>query len=313
MNVKKSRVLVTGGCGFIGSHIVDRLIELKHEVIVIDNLITGRLKNLNQKAIFFHGDVNDPYFLKNIFSNYKFDYVYHLASIINTNVLEENQVEDVDISVLSTINLCKLCVQEKIKKIIFASSVAVYGRGKGNKNIEDSRLNPIYSYGIAKITAENYLRYFEHYYGLKYQILRYSNIYGPRQPIFGEVGVIAIFTSLISQKKPVTIFGDGSNHRDYLFVEDAVDFSIMVLEFNISETYNVAKGKSVSVNEVYECFKKSFKRPLEVNYAPERFGEIGNFSCSSLKARKTGWRPNHSLLKGINKTLNYYIEKDERS
>ena len=168
-------MLVTGGCGFIGSHVVDRLIEENYAVVVLDDLSTGTMGNLNPDAIFYQGDVSDKYFVDKIFEQHKFDYVVHEATKINTSVVHEEPLHDLKSTVNSTIILAESCVKHNVRNFVFASSVAVYGRSKTLPAAENSPINPIYSYGIAKYTAESYLNYFFTYYGLNYQLQTCNN------------------------------------------------------------------------------------------------------------------------------------------
>jgi len=306
INLKKSTVLVTGGCGFIGSHVVDKLIENGYTVIILDDLSTGSINNCNPDAVLHQGDVCDEFFVKKIFQQYEFDYVIHQATTINTNALHEEPLHDVKSSVNSTIILAKNCIKHKVKNLIFASSVAVYGRPESLPASENSPINPIYSYGIAKYTAEAYLKYFSTYYGLNYQVLRYANVFGPRQPIFGEVGVIAIFTDRLIKNKELTIFGDGEHQRDYIYVDDAVEFTLKSLSFTEPSIYNIGRGVPVTVNEVFAKFKENDPQHKKAIHKTERYGEIGNFFSNIDSALSTGWKPMVSLKTGIKYTIDYF-------
>lgn len=304
----KSVVLVTGGCGFIGSHLVDRLIADGYQVVVLDDLSTGTLENLNKEATFYQGDASDPLFVSKLFEQHKFSYVIHQATRINTNALHEDPSHDLKSSVSSTILLSENCVKHNVKKLVFASSVAVYGRADSLPATESSPITPIYSYGIAKYTAESYLHYFSTYYGLQYQILRYANVYGPRQPIYGEVGVIAIYTDRLIKGEPLIVYGDGEHQRDYIYVSDVVEFTVKSMGFDDSSTFNVGRGVPVTVNQVFAEFQKydpEHKAPLR---KPERFGEIGSFYSDITHALSTGWKIDVSLEKGISNTIKYFRE-----
>lgn len=303
---QKKKILVIGGCGFIGSHIVDKLVSNHNKVVVLDDLSTGSLKNFNNNAILHQGDVCNELFTKKIFEKYKFDYVIHQAAKINTNALNEIPLVDLKNTVASTIVVAKECIKNNVKNLIFASSVAVYGRPKSLPVIESSPLNPIYSYGIAKKNAEEYLKYFHTYYNLNYHVLRYANVYGPRQPIFGEVGVIAIFTDRFIQGKDFTIFGDGKQQRDYIYIDDIVSFTLNTLTFKKPSIYNVGSGIPSTVNEVFDKFREYNPKYKNAIYKNERFGEIGNFYTTINKALKTGWKPKFNLDQGIKKTINFF-------
>ena len=248
----------------------------------------------------------DEFFIKKIFQQYEFDYVIHQATTINTNALHEEPLHDVKSSVNSTIILAKNCIKHKVKNLIFASSVAVYGRPESLPANENSPINPIYSYGIAKYTAEAYLKYFFTYYGLNYQILRYANVYGPMQPIYGEVGVIAIFTDRLIKNKELIIFGDGEHLRDYIYISDVVDFTLLSVKFKSPNVFNVGCGVAVSVNEVFGEFQENDPQIEKAINKPERFGEIGNFYIDISKALATGWAPKVNLKKGIAMTISFF-------
>jgi UDP-glucose 4-epimerase len=303
---KKKVVLVTGGCGFIGSHVVDRLIEDGYAVVVLDDLSTGYMNNLSPDAILYQGDASDEYFVNKIFEQHKFDYVIHEATTINTNALHEIPLHDLKSSVNSTIVLAESCVKHNVKNFIFASSVAVYGRPESLPAAENSPIDPIYSYGIAKYTAESYLKYFFTYYGLNYQILRYANVFGPRQPIYGEVGVIAIYTDRLIKGKELIIFGDGEHQRDYIYVADVVEFTVKSMQFDVPSVYNVGRGIPVSVNEVFSEFQANDPQHKPAVHKPERYGEIGNFYSNIDCVLSTGWSPKVDLKEGIIKTISFF-------
>ena len=303
---EKKVVLVTGGCGFIGSHVVDRLIEDGYAVVVLDDLSTGHMDNLNPGAILYQGNASDEYFVNKIFEQHKFDYVIHEATTINTNALHEIPLHDLKSSATSTIVLAESCVKHNVKNFVFASSVAVYGRPESLPAAEDSPINPIYSYGIAKYTAESYLKYFFTYYGLNYQILRYANVFGPRQPIYGEVGVIAIYTDRLIRGKELIIFGDGEQQRDYIYVADVVEFTVKSMQFDTPSVYNVGRGVPVTVNEVFAEFQANDPQHKQAVHKPERYGEVGNFYSNIDCALSTGWSPKVALKAGIINTIDYF-------
>ncbi len=304
--IEKNIVLVTGGCGFIGSHIVDRLVSDGYVVVVLDDLSTGSIDNLNKDAIFYQGDVSDQLFVNKVFDQHQISYVVHQATKINTNALHEDPLRDVRSSIDSTILLAGNCVKHKVKKLIYASSVAVYGRAEELPALESSLLEPIYSYGIAKYSAESYLKYYSTYYDLDYQILRYANVYGPRQPIYGEVGVIAIYTDRLIKGEQLIVFGDGKHQRDYIYVSDVVDFTVQSMKFRESSTYNIGRGIPVTVNELFTIFQKYDPEHKDALRKPERFGEIGSFYSDVSRALNAGWKIKVDLEQGISKTIDYF-------
>lgn len=301
------QILVTGGAGFIGSQLVDKLIALGNRVVVIDNFSTGKKENLNPAAEVYDLDIRDKKKLRQVFLKHQIDYVIHEAAKINLNVMLEDAVEDVGISVLGTINILTCCTEFKVKKLIYASSVAVYGRPKKLPAAETDELVPIYSYGLAKKCAEEYIKYYSEYYGLNYTILRYANVYGPRQPILGTVGLITIFTDRVINGQPLTVYGQGVETRDYIYIDDIVDITLKMIKRGDGEIFNVSCGRGVTVNEVFDCFEKAVGVPLKRENKPLRGGEIGNFYSDNSKLVKTfKIIPKYSLKQGIRKTLLYY-------
>ncbi|MGR3176000.1 MAG: N-acetylneuraminate synthase family protein [Candidatus Scalindua sp.] len=304
---QNSVVLVAGGAGFIGSHIVDKLLSLANRVIVIDDLSTGKEENINPQAEFYNLNISDYDRLLEVFRNHKIDYVIHQAAKINLNVLLEDPATDIKSSVLGTLNLLKCCVDFKIKKIIYASSVAVYGRAKKLPVMETDELAPIYSYGIAKKCSEEYIRYYCENYGLNYSILRYANVYGPRQPIYGEVGVIAIYTARMLKGEPLVIFGDGGHLRDYIYIDDVVYTTLKAFKAGDREIFNIGCGEGMTVNTVFNNFNDCFEKKLKPVNQPERVGELGNFYTDSNKAKKIlGWKAETRTEEGIKRTIEYY-------
>lgn len=304
---KESVVMVTGGAGFIGSHVVDRLLSFGYKVVIVDNLSTGRKENINADAIFYNVDIANQDALSTIFKDNTIDYVIHQAARINLNVMLEEPLKDVQNSVLGTLNLLKCCVAFGVKKLIYASSVAVYGKAKRLPVAETDELVPIYSYGIAKKCAEEYVRYFSDYYELNYSILRYANVYGPRQPIYGEVGVIAIYTDRAIKGEPLIIYGDGHHQRDYIYIDDVVDITLKMMGIGDKETFNVGRGVGRSVKEVFGYFCSVSGKTLPHEYKPERVGELGFFYCDISKLSIViRYSPKVSIEEGIYKTLSYY-------
>ncbi|MBI4843587.1 MAG: SDR family NAD(P)-dependent oxidoreductase [Nitrospirae bacterium] len=306
-------VLVTGGAGFIGSHITDRLAESGNEVIVADDLSTGKKENINPAAKFYELDVSDFNAVRHIFERHRIDYVIHEAAKINLNVMLEDPFSDVRSSIISTINLLKCSAEVNVTKFIYASSVAVYGKPSKLPAAENDELKPVYSYGIVKKCAEDYVRYFSGNYGLNYSILRYANVYGPRQPVYGEVGVIAIYTDKVLKGEPLVIFGDGNHLRDYIYIDDVVDVTLKVLYSGDRETFNIGRGAGVSVNTVFGNFQHCLGKKIEFLNKPERVGELGSFFTDSGKAeRLLGWKASAGTEEGIKRTIDYYRDFDAR-
>lgn len=300
-------VLVTGGCGFIGSHTSDRLIRDGNNVVVIDDLSTGTKNNLSTGAHFQCGSVVDRSFVERVFDEFEINAIIHEASHINTNVKTEDPKLDVSTNVMGTINLIEMALKHNIDKFVFASSTAVYGHHVPFPAKEDGATKPVHSYGIAKLCAEQFIHYYGNTHGFKANIARYGNIYGPRQPIYGEVGVIAIFSDRIINSQPLTVFGDGDHLRDYLYIDDAVDATIQLLDFPGTEVFNVASGHGTSVNQVFKHMSDCAGRPLERINKPERVGEFREFYSNIDKIiNSLNWSPKVDLAEGIQKTLHHY-------
>lgn len=303
-------ILVTGGAGFIGSFVVDELIKQGNKVLVIDNLSTGKLENINSNATFYCGSILDRSFLNKIFAQHDICNVIHLAAIINQGTHQEDCYSDIEVSLLGTINLLDLSVKYGITRFIFSSSVSVYGRALDLPVHENTNLIPINSYGWAKVAAENYVKYYSSQYGLVCQILRYGNIYGPRQPKNGEVGVVGVFTDQILNNRPLTLYGDGSQQRDFLYVEDCAKMTIETLNINGSHILNISSGVPISILEIIRAFSEIADRELIIHKKPFTSDEVGRF-YASMDAYKslTLISTNTSLKTGLENTLNYFTRK----
>lgn len=306
-----AKVLVTGGCGFIGSHTVDRLIEEKNEVVVIDNLSTGFIENLNKEVIFYNADVRDKEKISEIFKKHKFDFIFHFAAQINVRKGEEDPIFDVDVNICGLINLLEELKRNPPKKIIFSSTGGVmYGLTNIFPTPETVEPFPICIYGISKLTCEKLLYAYSKNYGIDFVALRYGNVYGPRQNYLSETGVIAIFISRIIEGKECIIFGDGEQTRDFIYIEDVVEANILFMKNNISGIFNVGTGIETTVNRIFEIIKENIGRDCKKIYAPPKKGELKR-SCISIEKIKsiTGWYPKYKIEEGIKKTINWFLNK----
>lgn len=299
----KKKVIVTGGCGFLGSHLVDKLILKNYSVYIIDDLSTGSLKNLNKKAKFFFSNIEDEGQISNIFRQVKPQYVFHLAAKINTSIKDENPIIDINNQIVGSINLIKLSLKYKIKKFIFGSSVAVYGKQVSFPVNEKAKKKPDTSYGICKLSIENYLEYFKKFYNLNYISLRYSNIYGKRQKIVGEVGVIAIFLNSLLRKKNLKVFGKGNLTRDYISVEDATELTYRSMKSNFVGCLNVASGKEIKTLYIVKQFKKYFPT-LKFNFKNSRLNEIKRFKCDIKLMKKVLGKLNQNFDRSLKNMIN---------
>lgn len=300
------KVLVTGGAGFIGSHIVDLLIENGYEVVIVDNLSTGKKEFINKKAIFYKKDITDDD-LYEIFEKEKPDYVIHQAAQIDVQKSIDNPVFDAKVNVLGTVNLLECCRKSGVKKVIYASSAAVYGNPEYLPIDEKHKVNPISYYGISKHTAEHYFEVYSQLYGLKYTILRYANVYGIRQDPKGEGGVISIFIDKMLKSERPIIFGDGNQTRDFVYVKDVAKANLLALEKGDNEVVNISTNKPTSINELVEIMNKIMNISLEPIYTEPRKGDIVHSYLDNKKALDVlGWKPEYSLEDGLKETIEYY-------
>lgn len=307
------KVLVTGGAGFIGSHTVDRLIDTGHEVIVLDNLSTGHKQNINGKATFYNTDLRDAEAVKKVFAETKPEVVYHLAAQVKVVKSIQDPGYDLDVNLLGAINLLTAAAENGVKKIIYSSTGgAVYGepRREDLPIDEGYELNPLSYYGIHKHTVEHYLHLFKFNYGLDYTILRYPNVYGPRQDPHGEAGVVAIFSIKILEGNPPTIFGDGSKTRDYVFVEDIASANLAVMKKGAGEIFNLGRGESISDQMVFDTINEAIGGYIKAIYAKKRTGEVEHISLNPSKIKKEiGWKAGVGFAEGCKRSVEYYRNK----
>jgi UDP-glucose 4-epimerase len=297
-------ILVTGGAGFIGSHIVDRLIENNYDVIILDNLTTGNKNNINPKAEFVNADIRDKDLDEKI--NFKdVEVVIHQAAQINVRSSVENPIYDGDINVLGTINILEIIRKYNINKIVFASSGgAVYGEPNYLPVDENHSINPLSPYGLSKYVGEEYIKLYNRLYGIEYAILRYSNVYGERQDPKGEAGVISIFIDKMLKNENPIIFGDGNQTRDFVYVGDVAKANIMALNWK-NEVVNIGTGKETSVNELFNIIKNEIGFKGNAIYDKPREGEVYRIYLDIKKAKSLGWKPEVGLKEGIKRVVNW--------
>jgi UDP-glucose 4-epimerase len=304
------KILVTGGAGFIGSQVVDSYIETGHDVFIIDNLSTGIKENLNLKAKFFKVDITDKN-IGQIFRDEKFDVVNHHAAQIDVRKSVADPIYDANVNIVGTINILENCVNTGVKKFIFASTGgAVYGEqstGSGIPADENHPVNPVSPYGITKLCIEKYLHFYNVEYSLNYSILRYANVYGPRQNPFGEAGVVAIFTNKLLKGEQPIINGDGKQTRDYVFSGDVVTANLLVLNDDTPEIYNIGTGIETDVIELFKIINNLTGGKADEKHGPPAKGEQLRSVISSEKIlKKLKWKPDTSLINGLKVTLDYY-------
>jgi UDP-glucose 4-epimerase len=301
------KILVTGGAGFIASHIVDKFIEEGHEVVILDDLSTGFKKNINPKAKFVNLNIRDEKVSK-LFEEEKFDVVNHHAAQMDVRRSVVDPAFDANTNILGTINLLQNSVKHGVNKFMFASTGgAVYGEQECFPADENHPTNPLSPYGISKLSVEKYLHFYFNEYKLRYTILRYANIYGPRQNPFGEAGVIAIFsTKLLKGDQPI-INGTGEQTRDYVFVKDVVNANLLTLSDDESDIYNVGTGIETNVNELYNMLNDIAGNVQEEKHGPAAVGEQMRSVITSEKLfEKFNWKPSTKLIDGLAETIEFF-------
>ncbi|HET7152669.1 MAG TPA: NAD-dependent epimerase/dehydratase family protein [Candidatus Kapabacteria bacterium] len=306
-------ILVTGGAGFIGSHIVDAYISLGHNVIIADNFSSGRKDFINPKAKVITVDIRDGG-LEQIFRDHQIDVVNHHAAQIDLRKSVEDPIYDASVNILGGLNIYSLCVKYNVKKVIFASTGgAIYGEQISFPADENHPTNPLSPYGIAKLSNEKYLSYFSDQLGLTTVILRYTNVYGPRQNPHGEAGVVAIFADKMLDGKQPTIFGDGLQTRDYVFVGDIARANVAALNYQQSGTFNICTGIETNVNDICDGLRKELKTSLTAKHDPPKKGEQRRSVCSFNRAKEfLGWTPQVSIQEGLRQTAAFFAEQHRK-
>lgn len=299
-------ICVTGGAGFIGSHLVDALIEQGHQVLVIDNLSTGCREFVNPRADFFEMDICTGD-MQSLFTNYHIDYVFHEAAQTMVPVSMENPILDCEVNLKGLLRVLEACRHSGVRKIIMPSSAAVYGDCTELPLTEEMKGNTSSFYGLTKLTTEEYLRLYRDAYGLPYICFRYANVYGPRQGNGGEGGVISILAQKMVQEEPFTIFGDGTQTRDFVYVADVVEANLKALaKETVNGVFNVSTNRETSLNELTAFFSEIAKRDLNCHYGPERAGDIKRSRLDNRKSKKElGWQAETDLQSGLTKTYEY--------
>ena len=301
------KILVTGGAGFIASHVADAFINNGHEVFVLDNLLTGFERNVNPKAKFIKADICDKE-LDKLFKKEKFDVVNHHAAQMDVRRSVADPAFDANTNILGTINLLQNCVKTGVKKFMFASTGgAVYGEQNYFPADENHPTSPLSPYGISKLTVEKYLYFYNVQYKLNYSILRYANIYGPRQNSAGEAGVVAIFSTKLLKKEQPIINGTGMQTRDYVFVGDVVKANLLALEDESNDIYNVGTAKETNVNEIFNMLNDIVGNGQKEKHGPAAPGEQMRSVITSEKLfKKFGWKPSTILEEGLQKTADFF-------
>ncbi|AOR38606.1 hypothetical protein BHV42_05030 [Candidatus Melainabacteria bacterium MEL.A1] len=302
----KNKVLITGGAGFIGSHIVEKLLENNYNVIIIDNLSSGSIENIpNSDTLKLYQLNIEKDDLELVFQKETPDYVIHLAAQTSVNFSISHPYYDANMNVMASIKLLELCKKYNIKKFITASSAAIYGNPKYLPIDENHPTEPMSQYGLSKLTMEKYIKLS----GIPYIIFRFSNAYGPRQKSSKESGVVAIFNNAMKNNEPINIYGDGEQIRDFIYVEDIANICIKAINLNVeNEIINFSTNKGVSLNQLFKVMKSLYNYTLNANYLPERIGDIKNSILSNDKAYNLLKFTNYTKLEKRLEILANYID-----
>ncbi|HBY56669.1 MAG TPA: UDP-glucose 4-epimerase [Candidatus Atribacteria bacterium] len=322
-------VLVTGGAGFIGSHIVDLLIKNNFKVVVVDDLSSGREENINKQTQFYKLSITDEEKLREVFHRERPDYVSHQAAQISVSLSVRDPLFDARTNILGSLNLLQCCVNYQTKGIVFASSGGtIYGEPEYLPVSETYPFQPLSPYGISKVTIEYYLNFYQKNYNLNYISLRYGNVYGPRQDPYGEAGVIAIFIEKMLKGEIPTINGDGEYIRDYVYVGDVAQANLLAVKNMLklyktiqktksakeieleNNVFNLGTGIGTSVNELFHLLKEIIKFPHQANYGPPRPGDLRKniLDCQLIK-QIWGWQPEVVLSEGLKKTVDWFKKR----
>ncbi len=304
--------MVTGGAGFIGSNIVDAYLAAGHEVFVLDDLSSGSVENLSPKANFFHMDIRDLQ-IERVFEEHRFDVVNHLAAQMDVRKSVADPVFDATVNVVGTLNVMENCLKHGVGRVIFSSTGgAIYGEQDYFPADEGHPTRPLSPYGIAKLAVEKYLFYYNAVQGINYVVLRYANVFGPRQNPHGEAGVVAIFTSKLLKGEDAVINGDGRQTRDYTYVGDVVRANVLALDYDKSDIFNIGTAKETDVNTIFRKLRDSVGTGAEEKHGPAKAGEQQRSVIDYSKAKRIlGWEPRVSLDEGIDLTVKYFRQKNE--
>jgi UDP-glucose 4-epimerase len=303
-----AKILITGGAGFIGSHVADGYLALGHDVVVVDDLSTGHRGNLDERVRLIQADLTDATELERILAAERPAIVNHHAAQKSVRVSVEDPAEDARINIIGSLRLLELCRRQGAGRVIFISTGgAIYGEAEEIPTPEEFPAWPVSPYGIAKLSVEHYLFYYREQFGLPYVVLRYANVYGPRQDPHGEAGVVSIFVERLLAGDACTIYGDGEQTRDYVYVGDVVQANIAALSDPARGTYNVGTAAETSVNELYRQLQTVMNLERPAQYAPPRTGEQRRSAVDIQKAmREMNWRPQVSLQDGLARTVDYF-------
>ena len=306
------KILITGGAGFIGSNIADKYIENGHDVVIVDNLETGRFSNINPKAKFYQMDIRSPE-LESVFLDEKPQVVNHHAAQMDVRRSVVDPKYDADVNVLGSLNLLENARKYQVEHILYSSSGGtVYGEPEYLPCDENHPIHPICPYGATKYMFELYLDMYRYMYDMRYTVFRYPNVYGPRQDPHGEAGVVAIFTGQILKNLPIMITGDGKQQRDFVFVGDVANANVLATEnAKDSNVYNLGSATPTDINQIFMALKEITGYPGEAKHGPAKLGETRKIYLNADKIKSNlGWEPTVSLMDGLRATVDYFKLKE---
>jgi len=303
-------ILITGGAGFIGSHIADACVRLGHRVVILDDLSSGKREQVPEGASLVQLDIRDGG-VEEVFRREKFDVVNHHAAQMSVTRSVADPVLDADVNILGSLKLLQLAVKHKVGRFLFASTGgAIYGEQAALPAGENHPRQPTSPYGLSKLAVENYLEYYRKTFGLSAVALRYSNVYGPRQDPHGEAGVVAIFCNQLKRGERPRIFGDGEQTRDFISVFDVVRANMALLASDLTGAFNVGTGCETSVNTLTELLIRQAGKQVAPEHLPERLGEQKRSAIDSAKLQRAlDWRPQTPLEEGLGQTFDYFRQK----
>ncbi len=303
-------ILITGGAGFIGSNNADAMIEQGHRVVILDNLITGKKENIHPKAVFYEMDIRDVK-IENIFYKEKIDVICHYAAQMDVRKSVADPIFDANVNVLGMLNLLQMAVKHRVKKFVFASTGgAIYGEQDYFPADESHPMRPCSPYGITKLTGEKYLFFYQQTYGLNYVVLRYANVYGPRQNPHGEAGVVAIFCAKMLHGEQPVINGDGKQTRDYVYIDDVVAANLAALKHETSDFFNIGTGIETDVNTLFRVLRDELKSPAEESHGEAKPGEQQRSVLNYGKAERIlGWTPKTDVQTGLRQTARFFRDQ----
>jgi UDP-glucose 4-epimerase len=307
------RILVTGGAGFIGSHVADRYLALGHEVAVLDNLSTGKRENLNPQARFYEADLTEPECVRKVVQEFRPHVINHHAAQASVALSVQQPLVDAESNISGMINLLEAARENGVRRVIYSSTGgAIYGATDHLPTPETHPTNPLSPYGCSKLCGEEYLKTWHRLYGLEYVIFRYGNVYGPRQDAHGEAGVVAIFGGLMLEGKQPTIFGRGHKTRDYVYVGDVAEANVLALSGPANDTFNLATGSQTTDQQVFDTVAAAVGYTGPPVYGPERLGDLQHSCLDITKAREVlGWAPQVGFAEGVARTVAYLRKQAE--